>query len=156
MNDQRFLDLSAGYLATYLEKIRASVQGLSQVQLWWRPNEASNSVGNLVLHLCGNLSEWILASLGGVAYERQRDREFSAREGPDRTQLLARLAEVVGSCQEVIRRVSGAQLAERRSIRSRDVDGVQAIYHAVEHMAYHTGQIAFVAKQLGGKDLDLD
>jgi uncharacterized damage-inducible protein DinB len=156
MHDQRFLELSANYLGEYAGKIRGSAQGLSEEQVWWRPNEASNSVGNLLLHLCGNLSEWVLAALGGVAYARQRDREFSAREGPGKAELLARLEEVVASSQVVVRNLPAAELSARRRIRDSDVDGVEAVYHALEHMSYHTGQIAFIAKQVSGKDLALD
>jgi len=156
MNDQRFLGLSAGYLGEYLAKIRASVSGLSDDQLWWRPNEASNSVGNLLLHLSGNLSEWLLASVGGLAFERQRDREFSARGGRGKADLLGGLEEVVASSQKVLRGLPAAALAERRRIRGGDVDTLEAVYHAVEHMSYHTGQIALVTKQLLGKDLALE
>jgi uncharacterized damage-inducible protein DinB len=152
MNDQRFLELSAGYLGEYAANIRKSAERLSEEELWWRPNQASNSVGNLLLHLCGNLSEWVLSALGGVAYERHRDREFSAREG-GKAGLLSRLDEVVTSCQRVIRGLTPEQLVTRRQIRGDDVDGVEAVYHAVEHMSYHAGQIAFVAKQLSGRGL---
>jgi uncharacterized damage-inducible protein DinB len=156
MNDQRFLDLSAGYLDEYARKIRKSAEGLSEDQLWWRPNPASNSIGNLVLHLCGNLSQWVLASLGGVPYERQRDAEFSARGGKSKATLLDRLDHVVASCRTVIRSLPAAELLALRTIRGDEVDGVEAVYHAVEHMSYHTGQIASFAKELAGRDLDLD
>jgi uncharacterized damage-inducible protein DinB len=156
MNDQRFLELSADYLGEYAKKIRKSAEGLSEPQVWWRPNEASNSIGNLVLHLCGNLSQWVLASLGGMSFERQRDAEFSARGGTDKAALLARLDEVVASCQGVIRELPAEQLLARRQIQRKDVDGVETVYHAVEHMSYHTGQIASFAKELAGKDLALD
>ena len=153
MNDQRFLELSAGHLGEYAEKIRRSTEGISEEQVWWRPNEASNSVGNLLLHLRGNLSQWILDALGGVAYERKRDLEFSAREASGKADLLARLSEVVVSCQQVIRNLTAEQLTAPRQIRGDDVDGVEAVYHVVEHMSYHTGQIAFVSKQLSGRGL---
>lgn len=156
MHDQRFLELSAGYLGQYAKKIRKSTEGLSEQQIWWRPNEASNSIGNLLLHLCGNLSQWVLASLGGMSYERQRDAEFSAHGGTDKAALLARLDEVVASCQRVIRDLPAEQLLARRQIQRNEVDGVEAVYHAVEHMSYHTGQIASFAKELAGNDLALD
>jgi uncharacterized damage-inducible protein DinB len=155
MNDQRFLELSADYLDEYAKKIRRSAEALSEEQIWWRPNQASNSIGNLLLHLCGNLSQWVLASLGGMAYERQRDAEFSALGGTGKAALLARLDQVVASCQAVIRGLPAEQLLARRQIQRNDVDGYEAVYHAVEHMSYHTGQIASFAKELAGKDLGL-
>jgi uncharacterized damage-inducible protein DinB len=155
MDDPRFLELSADYLGDYLGKIRGSLAGLSDEQLWWRPNEASNSIANLLLHLSGNLSQWVLAELGGRAYVRKRDLEFSARDGAGKAALLARLEEVVSGCQQVVRSLPAAQLQARRTIQRRDVDGYEAVYHAVEHMSYHTGQIASMAKGLMGRDLAL-
>jgi uncharacterized damage-inducible protein DinB len=156
MDDARFLGLSADYLGEYAKKIRGSLEGLSDRQIWWRPNDASNSIANLLLHLSGNLSQWVLASLGGRASERQRPLEFSAREGAGKDALLGRLEEVVAACQQVIRALPATELQSRRTIQRSDVDGAEAVYHAVEHMSYHTGQIAFIAKELTGKDLSLD
>jgi len=156
MHDQRFLELSASYLGEYARKIGKSLEGISEEQLWWRPNGASNSAGNLLLHLSGNLSQWVLAALGGVVYNRDRDAEFAATEGASKQELYARLQDVVASCAMVIRGLPAAELQARRTIRGDDVDGVEAVYHAVEHMSYHTGQIAFIAKQLAGKGLPLD
>jgi uncharacterized damage-inducible protein DinB len=147
MDDTRFLELSVHYLGEYLRKIRACVDALPEDRLWWRPNARSNSVGNLLLHLSGNLSQWALAGLGGVAYERHRDAEFAALEGGTRAELLERLARVVEGCQDAIRRLKPADLAARRVIQKHDVDGVEAVYHVVEHTSYHTGQIAWIAKQ---------
>ena len=155
MDEQRFLDLSADYLGEYLGKISSSVATLTEAQVWWRPNDASNSVGNLLLHLAGNLSEWILASLGGVVFERHRDAEFRAKEGRSKEELLAALSDVVASCQKVVRGLTATNLAKRFTIHGDEVDGLEAVYHVVDHMSYHTGQIAYVAKELAAKDLAL-
>jgi uncharacterized damage-inducible protein DinB len=98
----------------------------------------------------------VLAALGGRPYERHRDLEFSAREEGGKAALFGRLEEVVASCQQVVRGLTAADLVARHRIRGSDVDGLEAVYHAVEHMSYHTGQIAFIAKQLAAKDLGLD
>ena len=64
--------------AEYFDKIERTAGRLTVEQIWWRPNAACNSVGNLLLHLSGNLSQWVLAGLGGESFERRRDEEFAA------------------------------------------------------------------------------
>ncbi|MDY7091929.1 MAG: DinB family protein [Acidobacteriota bacterium] len=143
-----FRELSARYLEEYLAKIDACLEQLGKEQLWWRPNEASNSVGNLVLHLVGNLSMWILVSLGDSDYQRRRSEEFQARETHDVDQLRAALAEVVAQCRRVLERLPESELARPRQVQGYDIDGLGIVYHAVEHMSYHTGQIVWVTKTL--------
>ena len=138
----------AGYLGEYLAKIRFCVERLSDEQLWWRPAPAVNSSGNLLLHLCGNLSQWTLAGLGGEAYERHRDHEFAATGGEGRAELLARLAAVVERCQHLIRALSEDDLRRCHQIQGYETDGLGVLLHVIEHMGYHTGQIVLLAKQL--------
>lgn len=148
--DARFLGLADHYFDEYMRKIRDCVAVLSEEQAWWRPNEACNSVANLLLHLRGNLSQWVLATLGGRPFQRQRAEEFRAREGPSKEALLAGLEEVVREARSVIGALSAADLQRPCRVQGHDTHGLGVVLHAVEHMSYHTGQIAFVAKQLGG------
>lgn len=147
---QRFLAEADRYFQQYLGRIRDCVALLSDEQVWWRPNEACNSIGNLLLHLRGNLSQWVLAGLGGQAYERRRSEEFSARQGAPKGELVARLEEVVRSVREAISSLDGAALQRPRHVQGYDTDGIGILFHAVEHMSYHTGQIVAAAKQLTG------
>jgi uncharacterized damage-inducible protein DinB len=135
-------------LGLYLDKIRHCVSLLDDAQLWWRANPRSNSVGNLVLHLCGNLSQWVLAGIGGRPYERHRSAEFSADRTATGAELLERLTGVVAGCREVVAALTEAELAAPRTIQGYPTDGQRALLHAWEHMAYHTGQIVLIAKQL--------
>lgn len=148
--EQRFLALSDGYFRQYLARIRACVDRLDEAQVWWRPNEACNSVGNLVLHLCGNLAQWVLSGLGGQHVERHRAAEFVARAGAPKDELLKRLAGVVDDVRAVLGVLDAADLAAPRQIQGYDTDGAGVIYHVVEHMSYHTGQIVAATKQLLG------
>ncbi len=148
-----FLDQSREYLsAHYLPKIRAAVESLDETDLWWRPNESSNSIGNLMLHLAGNLRQWVVSGLGGAPDRRDRDAEFARREPLTRVQLLATLTAVVADADAVIAG-SAALLGERRPVQGRDVTGFEVIYHVVEHFGMHTGQILYIAKLRGGRDL---
>jgi uncharacterized damage-inducible protein DinB len=139
---------AARLLAEYLHKIETTVAPLTPEQAWWRANEHSNSAGNLVLHLTGNLSQWVLAGLGGEAYERRRAAEFAAREGAAPAELLAPLRAVVERCIALSRNLDEGALAAHHEIQGYRRDGFGVLLHAVEHMAYHTGQIVLIAKQL--------
>lgn len=143
-------------LAVYVEKIRHCVGLLSDEQVWWRPNRRSNSIGNLVLHLCGNLSQWLLAGVGGQRDERRRPLEFTADRAASRAELLERLAAVVASSRELLGGLSEADLAAARSIQGYATDGLRAVLHAWEHMSYHTGQIVLITKQQIGDDVPLE
>ncbi len=149
-----FLAQSREYLTGhYLPKIRAAVERLSEADLWWRPNPASNSIGNLMLHLSGNIRQWIVTGLGGAPDHRDRASEFSRTEPLPLDTLLATLTEAVLDADTVLARVDPASLAEYRPIQGREVTGLQAIYHVVEHFGMHTGQILYIAKFRTGKDL---
>jgi len=143
-------------LGEYLEKIERSAGGLSAQQIWWRPNPACNSVGNLLLHLCGNLSQWVLDGLGGIAYDRRRSEEFAAAGGDDAPALLARLRDVVERCRGVALGLSQQDLERSFVIQGYSRTGFGVLLHAVEHMSYHTGQIVFVAKQLLGGPAEIE
>ncbi len=149
-----FLAQSREYLTGhYLPKILASVERLSDEDLWWRPNEASNSVGNLILHLSGNVRQWIVSGVGGAPDQRVRDREFAQRDPLPKAELIEALSRAVREADAVIAGVSRSALGERRVIQGREVTVLEAIYHVVEHFSTHVGQIVMIAKQRVGKDL---
>jgi uncharacterized damage-inducible protein DinB len=149
-----FLAQSREYLTRhYLPKISAAVEALSEADLWWRPNEASNSIGNLMLHLAGNVRQWIVSGIGGAPDQRDRAQEFARREPLRKDELLAIFTEAVLEADAVIALVDPASLDERRPVQGREVTVLQAIYHVVEHLAMHAGQIVYIAKQRSGRDL---
>lgn len=140
-------ELAARYLEEYLGKIRLAVASLPGDRLWWRPAPGTNSSGNLLLHLCGNLTLWVLGGVGGEAVRRDRAAEFAADGGADADELLARLDGVVARCAALLRSLDAAAGAQPRSIQGYTTDVLGAAFHAVEHMSYHTGQILMLAKQ---------
>ena len=144
----RLVEFADQYWAEYLDKIERATAGLDDGAVWWRPNEHSNSIANLLLHLSGNLRQWVLAGLLGESIERHRSAEFAARAGASRRELVAELSSVVARCRAGVRGLTDADLAPVRRIQTDDVDGYGALFHAIEHMSYHTGQIVLVAKTL--------
>lgn len=152
---KQFLDRSREYLsAEYLPKIAACVDRLSGDDAWWRPNPASNSVAHLLLHLNGNLRQWIVCGLSGADAGRDRAGEFAPAGRPAPGALLDRLAATVGDADAVMAALNTATgLQARRTIQGREVTELQAVYHAVEHFAMHTGQIIYITKLRTGADL---
>ncbi len=150
---QNFLSESRQYLrGTYLTAIEKSVAPLTDAQVWWRPNEASNSIGNLILHLSGNVRQWIVGGVGRRPNERNRQQEFDEREAIPKERLLARLRTVLDEADTVLASLTEAGLTERREIQGHDTTVLKAIYHVVEHFSTHTGQILWIVKsQLGAR-----
>src|SRR5215831_12087540 len=111
---QEFIEASRVFLKEdFLRKLTHCLEQMSDEDIWWRPNEYSNSVGNLVLHLCGNLKQWILNSIGGSQFERDRDAEFAERRPRPKTELMASIDEVVREVDRVLEHLSPAGLLER-------------------------------------------
>lgn len=144
---QSFIDRSRAFLADeYRIKLRRSVQALPPAALWWRPNAQSNSVGNLLLHLEGNVRQWVVAGVGGAADTRNRAGEFAAEEGASKEELLARLEKTLDEADAVLARLSPDRLDQRLEVQARNVTVLDAVYQVVQHFALHLGQIILVAK----------
>ena len=151
---QAFIDRSRSYLKRdYLPKIRLAVQALSTEDIWWRPNGASNSIGNLILHLAGNARQWVVSGIGGAPDLRRRQEEFDAQEGLSGTELLARLEEALEEVDGTLTSLPGTELSSKRVIQGLEVSVLDAIYHVVEHFSTHTGQILYISKLRSGRDL---
>ena len=142
-----FIERSRYFLGTeYRTQIRLSVEALPEDGLWWRANDQSNSAGNLLLHLNGNVRQWILGGVGRQENERNRAAEFAARTGPAAAVLLADLDRTLDDVDRVLGALSDANLLESRTIQGRDITVLDAIYHVVEHFSQHLGQIILIAK----------
>jgi uncharacterized damage-inducible protein DinB len=140
-------------LQVHLPRIEACMHELSPEQIWWRANPVSNSVGNLALHLEGNVRQWIVSGLGGTPDRRQRQQEFSELGPISRRTLLTRLRKAVAEAGRVMRKLNGVALARTYSIQGFRVTGLRAVFHVAEHFSHHAGQIILLTKMLGGKDL---
>lgn len=152
---QAFLERSRYFLQSqYLPKIKRCVAELSDDQIWQRSNDPSNSIGNLLLHLQGNLNQWVVCGVGGAEDRRDRQSEFDARGGQSSHELIARLEATVNAAADALAALPPARLTERTRIQGRDVTLLGAIYHAVEHFGQHTGQIILMTKAFTGRSLE--
>ena len=136
-----------------LPRIQKCVEQLTDEELWHRPNDAVVSVGNLVLHLCGNVRQWIISCLGGSEDARVSDEEFSP-EGPiPREHLLAQLSDTLREAESVLDRMNPQTLLQPRRVQGQNETGLSILVHVVEHFSYHTGQISLHVKLRKGLDL---
>ncbi len=151
---QTFIACSRAYFAEdYLPKIERCLELLTDEQIWWRANPQSNSIGNLLLHLSGNVRQWIVCSLGGAPDERDRDSEFAQRDFIPRDELLARLKQTLSEADAALAKFDVDKLLERHLIQGCDTTALAAIFHVVEHFSMHTGQIIMMAKMFAEVDL---
>ncbi len=151
--DRIFLDCSGRRLTQLASRIDDCLSRLNDDQVWYRAGDNQNAVGNLVLHLAGNVRQWMVSGVGGAPDVRDRDAEFAARGGVGLPELRERLATTVGQAAAVLANVAPARLTEPLRIQGYDVTVLEAIYHVVEHFAQHTGQIVFATKAATGDDL---
>jgi uncharacterized damage-inducible protein DinB len=149
------LDHSAERLTHYLGQIERCAGLLTTEQLWNRPNAHVNSVANLILHLTGNVRQWILGGVGGEMVERDRPAEFAARDGRPASEVVPPLRDAVERAIATMRGLDALRLAEPRTIQGYPVRVGVAVLHVVEHFAYHAGQIVHATKWLADVDLSL-
>lgn len=137
----------------YWPRIQKCAALLSEDEIWRRPNDASNSVGNILLHLCGNVRQWVVHGLGGEADNRKRQSEFDERGPIPKVELLAKMKQTLAEVDAVLAALDPKALTEPRSIQGYDETTLTAVYHIVEHFSYHLGQIAYITKAYQAVDL---
>ncbi|MGP8243545.1 MAG: DUF1572 family protein [Bryobacteraceae bacterium] len=148
-----FLSYSAEKLELYLDRIETCVDKLTPEQVWARQSENENAVGNLILHLEGNIRQWILGGVGGQTDNRDRNAEFDARGGVPPDQLNARLRAAIEQAAAIVRGVTPERLTERIRPQGYDASVLEAIYQVVQHLAGHAFQIMLLTKLYTSQDL---
>ncbi len=148
-----FLKFSSETLAQLRTRIHDCLGRLTQDQIWMRNSDQENAVGNLALHLAGNVKQWIGYGIAGQENTRDRDAEFAARGGLDKTALLSKLDESVDAAVATLQTLPPDRLSEQITVQNYTMSVLEATYHVVEHFAQHTGQIVFATKLLTGSDL---
>lgn len=143
-------------------KISSCLSQLSEEEVWHRPNEHVNSVGNLMLHLCGNVGQYVISGAGGHKDIRERQKEFDDRGTFTKEELIEKMRKVLAQVVEVLDQLTPEQMIEVRPVQCYEMSVISMILHATEHFSYHTGQIIYYTKMLRNKDmafyagLDLD
>ena len=141
------------FIGDYLPKVERCLERLTDEQIWWRANEESNSIGNLVLHLCGNARQWIVCGIGAAPDNRNRDSEFEQRAVIPRAELVSLLRSTLSDVQTTLESLDPSTLLEHRKIQGKDVEILEAVFHVTEHFSMHTGQIIMLTKMMTSADL---
>jgi len=152
-----FLSRSCEYLGhIYPERLTAALAVLPEGELWWQPHSGALSVGTILMHLEGNVRQWILSGVGSEPDARERAREFSNNHreeaSGERTELLDRLQTTARAAAELLASLTEDSLQEDLAIQGFEVTGLEAIYHVVEHFSWHVGQAVWIAKARAGVD----
>jgi hypothetical protein len=140
-------------LEQYWPRLRGCVESLTDDQVWWRPNDASNSIGNLLLHLNGNVRQWLVASFGRSDDTRNRPAEFKQRTLVPASEPLEQLGRTMQQASDVLSRLTENDLVAAYEIQGYTVSGLEAVYQVVEHFGLHYGQIVYITKMLRSQDL---
>lgn len=136
-----------------MPRLRKCLEQLNEEEIWQRPNEHSNSVGNLVLHLDGNIRQWVICGLGGQVDTRRRQAEFNERGPIPKADLLSKIESTMQEVAQTLERVQPEELLEYREVQTFRESGLSILVHVVEHFSYHVGQVTYIVK--AGKDMDM-
>jgi uncharacterized damage-inducible protein DinB len=148
-----FINAATTYIDENTARLKTCLSELDEADIWIRPNKNSNSVGNLILHLSGNIRQWIISSLGYAEDTRQRDSEFAATDGYTKSELAEKLFSIVEEAKKIINKMTPEELLKKRKVQGYLYSGIAIILHVTEHYSYHTGQVIFWTKLLKDKDL---
>lgn len=135
-------------------QIRASVAALTDEQIWWRPNEESNSIGNIVLHLAGSLNHFLNRNIGGIDYARDRAAEFAERRTIPRAELLAVFDDMVAKAEQTFAALTTDRLGDPSPEPKMHTVVLEDVMNIAMHVANHTGQIVWIAKMLDAGAID--
>jgi uncharacterized damage-inducible protein DinB len=144
---------SASKLRQLAGRIKTCLDRLDEDQIWARGGDNANAVGNLCLHLAGNLRQWIGHGVAAMPDIRTRDLEFAARGGTPKDELWRRLSATAEETAAIIEKLTAQDLRRMTRVQKYDITVMEAVLHVVEHFSQHTGQILFATKAFTGEDL---
>ena len=142
-------------LKHYWPLIQKAVEEIDEQDIWWREHETNNSVGNLLLHLNGNLQQFVLATIGGAPDLRNKELEFETRDRISKRTLLNELHRTLIESDRVLARFDPSRLLDKTTLQGRERPFLELIAIVIEHTALHTGQIIYIMKMKTGRDLKL-
>lgn len=150
---KEFINQSLKSIDENTSKIKACMNQLDEKDIWFRHNEHVNCVGNIILHLCGNIRQYIISSLGGAPDIRERNLEFSTAGGFTNADLTAKWQDTIREAKTIIALASPENLLRHRVVQGNEHSGISIIIHVTEHYSYHTGQIIFLTKLYKNMDM---
>jgi uncharacterized damage-inducible protein DinB len=141
-----FITQARNELRESVEKIEHCLRQLPDLELWWRPFESANSIANIILHLCGNLRQWVISGVGGEPDIRKRREEFAARSTITKDRLLDKLRQTAREADAAMARCTSDELLRTRRVQHWDVTALHAIFSSISHFVGHTHQIVYITR----------
>ncbi|HEY0159353.1 MAG TPA: DinB family protein [Thermoanaerobaculia bacterium] len=154
MNDVILSALHTRTTGVFPAQIRAALEKLTDEQVWTRPNESSNSIGNLLLHLTGSLNYYLNRNLGALDYTRDREAEFAERRNLPKAELLALFDDMVANAERTFDALTPERLGDPSPEPTMHSIVAQDLINALAHLAFHAGQIVWIAKMFDGNAVD--
>ena len=145
-SSQEFKDQAVFRLQEKKAHIGKCFAQIAGQDVWWQPNASSNSIGTIILHLCGNIGQYVIASLGRQPDQRKRDLEFSTKNSHNKEELLKMISDIIDQASTIVQGADEEELLRVRQVQGFSFSGLGVVLHAVEHLSYHTGQIAYLTK----------
>ncbi len=136
-----------------IPRLKKCLHELTEAEIWYRPNNASNSVGNLVLHLHGNVRQWVVAGLGKNKDIRERQKEFDEKGPVAVEKMLLDMDNLMKEVDQILSKTSTEDLLEIRNVQGYEESGLSILVHITEHFSYHVGQITYIVKMLKDKEM---
>jgi len=132
------------------DRLLAAVEPLTDAQIWWRPNEQSNSIGNILLHLTGSLNHFLNRNVGGIDYSRDRAAEFAERRAIPKAELLALFDDMVARAERTFDALTPERLGDPSPEPKMHSIVLEDLLNVLAHLANHTGQVVWIAKMVRG------
>ena len=136
-----------------IPRIEKSIGLISKEQIWYKHNEHTNSVGTLILHLAGNVRQWICSGIGNHPDTRKRFLEFTNDQLLSKPELLKELDDLKEDTLTELSKLNDSDMLVMRRVQGYEESTLSVIVHVIEHFSYHTGQIALLVKLFTQKNL---
>lgn len=154
MNDAVMKALRVRITRVFPAQIRAAVESVSEEQFWWRPNESSNSIANIVIHLTGSLNHFLNRNLGGLDYTRDRPAEFANRTNAPKAEVMAAFDEMIANAEKTFDGLTPERLADPSPEPKLNANIFEDLLGIAVHIANHAGQIVWITKALREGSID--
>jgi uncharacterized damage-inducible protein DinB len=135
-------------LRDFPEQIRSCLEVLTDDQIWWRPNEKANSIGNLTLHMVGSTTFYLVQAIGGEEFQRDRPAEFAERKVLSREELIERVDHLLRKVDQITSKLTAEQMLQKTDRTGKTTTFAQILIHVMIHLATHVGQIVYITKLL--------
>jgi len=154
MNDLILEALRIRITRVFPAQIRAAVAPLTEDQFWWRPNESSNSIANIVIHLTGSINHFLNRNLGGAEFTRDRPAEFADRSQLPKSKVLTAFDAMIADAERTFTKLTPSQLADPSPEPKLNANVFEDLLGVAVHISNHAGQIVWIAKMLEEGSVD--